>query len=188
MGDFLRRALGILAAECVLFSPLAASPASEKPRDAGASSMSSSEPADISPGAGRRDEAPLSRSDSSAGEESDEPGALERLRVGVVIAAGPVQPRGGGIIESGGIRVSVPDGAVEEPLMISVLRLENTPPVPEGRANATGGAVGYRFLPRGVRFAKPVEITIPYDTGLFVKECENPYNKRNQTNGNVGVS
>ena len=170
MGDFLRRALGILAAECVLFSPLAASegasPASEKPRDAGASSMSSSEPSGIAAGAGRGDNAPESRSDSSAGEQSDEPGALERLRVGVVIAGGPVQPRGGGIIESGGIRVSVPDGAVEEALMISVLRLENTPPVPEGRANATGGAAGYRFLPRGIRFAKPVEITMPYDTDV----------------------
>jgi hypothetical protein len=64
----------------------------------------------------------------------------------------------------------VPPGAVSKKTAISLTRKgpEVVPDLEPGMINVTAPAHGgYRFLPKGQKFAKPVQITLPYDASLL---------------------
>ena len=87
-----------------------------------------------------------------------------------LLMSAPVTPEGGGELRRGGVSLRIPPGAVDETVMVSVLELSNASPMHSGRANVTHGAAGYRFLPAGLRFSEPVQVTLPYDRGLNESE------------------
>ena len=82
--------------------------------------------------------------------------SLEPLASGVFDEAG-------GLLEHGALRLLLPPGALSRPVEIGIYSLGSTHEVPEGRQNVTDGAQAYRFLPAGLEFAVPVEISLPYD-------------------------
>ena len=67
-----------------------------------------------------------------------------------LLVSAPVTPEGGGELKSGLLLVSVPSGAVDETVMISVIGLWETSRMEGGRKNVTAGASAYRFLPAGL--------------------------------------
>lgn len=68
------------------------------------------------------------------------------------------------------VGVDVPAGAVGKPTDITVRHLGEiaVPPLDTGMINVTGPkGHAYEFLPHGQRFARPVEIVLPYDPALI---------------------
>ncbi|TFF38509.1 SpvB/TcaC N-terminal domain-containing protein [Mucilaginibacter psychrotolerans] len=65
--------------------------------------------------------------------------------------------------------VNIPSGALAANTNVSItaLRYQDTPPVGTDMVNVTSGAVAYRFLPHGSRFAKPVYLRLPVDKTLL---------------------
>nr|MDA8426516.1 SpvB/TcaC N-terminal domain-containing protein [Treponema sp.] len=76
----------------------------------------------------------------------------------------------GGVLELGGVRLELPAGAVKADTIISIEGLSSTAPLDEGMSNVTTGAAGYRFEPRGIRFEKPVRITMSFDRSILGSE------------------
>ncbi|XYH97300.1 SpvB/TcaC N-terminal domain-containing protein [Sorangium sp. So ce1128] len=64
-----------------------------------------------------------------------------------------------------GAVLEIPPGAVDEPVRITIRPLPLGEVRPMGRAmvNVTPGGRAYRFGPHGLRFKKPVRLTLPYD-------------------------
>ncbi len=95
---------------------------------------------------------------------SNEPdGASDDRRVSATVT---VTPEAGGSARVGLAEISVPPGAVREAMEITVTMLPATESLGEGLSNATAGAAGYRFSPRGATFDVPVEVRIGYDPSL----------------------
>jgi hypothetical protein len=67
-----------------------------------------------------------------------------------------VTPQNGGRIESGGLVVDVPPGAVSTPVTISAMLSNEAPP-----ANVALATAIYRFSPAGLTFLMPVRVEIP---------------------------
>jgi RHS repeat-associated protein len=84
---------------------------------------------------------------------------------------GAADPAAGGTVKLGtDVSLEVPPGAVEVGTELGITRKgrEMIPPLDAGMINVTSPAHGgYRFTPRGQRFAAPVKIRLPYDPGLL---------------------
>ena len=173
MKDFLRRALGLVMAETLLFAPFLwgegadgeastrqvhGAPVSGQVERERESEDSASE-REIAPGDNLVEE---SGGKAEVAREEDEEDSL-------LVSA--LVDENGGVLEEGGLRLHIPPGALLEPIEISIYGLTGTHEVPEGRQNVTGGARAYRFLPAGLKFAIPVEIFLPYDERLNESEA-----------------
>jgi len=66
-------------------------------------------------------------------------------------------------IKSNGARVQIPAGAMAENFKIKIEKLDDLdlPPLSSGMINVTAENGGYRFLPAGTTFEKPITIEIP---------------------------
>jgi len=64
-----------------------------------------------------------------------------------------------------GAHLEVPDGAMQTPARLSITALRNRdiPALDQDLVNVTGRYDGYRFLPHGSHFIKPVTISLDYD-------------------------
>ncbi|WP_437646447.1 SpvB/TcaC N-terminal domain-containing protein [Sorangium sp. So ce362] len=69
------------------------------------------------------------------------------------------------VVAFAGAVLEIPEGAVDEPVRITIRPLPEGEVRPMGRAmvNVTPGGRAYRFGPHGLRFKKPVRLTLPYD-------------------------
>ncbi|MGE5576613.1 MAG: SpvB/TcaC N-terminal domain-containing protein [Syntrophothermus sp.] len=67
------------------------------------------------------------------------------------------------VVSFGQVKLELPAGAVKEPVQITVEKLQKVNELNPGLSNSTGGAVGYRFKPDGLKFLKAVRVTIPYN-------------------------
>jgi len=87
------------------------------------------------------------------------------------MAWGTFDPAGGGKVRLGtDVSVEAPPGAVAGRTQIGITRKggEVIPRLEAGMVNVTAPAHGgYRFTPRGQKFAKPVKVTLPYDPDLL---------------------
>lgn len=94
--------------------------------------------------------------------------------------AGPVEDQGapyGRVVHAGqaatlsfaGATLEIPAGAVKEDTRITVRPLGDVqvPATDETLTNVTIGAQAYRFGPHGLKFEKPVSLTVPYDRFRF---------------------
>lgn len=70
-----------------------------------------------------------------------------------------------------GASLSINDSALIENKEISIHRLRKVDlaPMSSGLVNVTKGGYGYRFLPDGTKFLKPVEVELAYDENLIPK-------------------
>ena len=80
----------------------------------------------------------------------------------------------GGVLEAEGVRFSIPEGAVEEEVEITISRLYE---VAEGGEvkNVTAGFGGYRFLPKGMKFKRACELSLEYDERIEGEEAQGIY-------------
>ncbi|MCL2449818.1 MAG: hypothetical protein FWD17_12795, partial [Polyangiaceae bacterium] len=64
-----------------------------------------------------------------------------------------------------GTKLEIPAGAVEEDVTLSIRPLvaDQVPKMSPGMANVTPSGGAFRFGPHGLKFKKPVKITLPYD-------------------------
>ena len=83
-----------------------------------------------------------------------------------------ITKKDGGIIELGKTRLEIPFGAVKKDLIISIERLDYVNETGELLKNSTEQSGGYRFLPAGTKFKKPVKVIIPYDKNLSQEKIE----------------
>jgi RHS repeat-associated protein len=69
-----------------------------------------------------------------------------------------------------GAKLEIPAGAVDKDTRITVRPIEGieVPATDENLTNVTPGARAYRLGPHGLKFGKPVALTIPYDRSRFV--------------------
>lgn len=74
----------------------------------------------------------------------------------------------GGILRTDEAKIEIGESSLADDKEISVARLRpvDLPPMASGMINVTKG-VGYRFLPDGTKFQKPVSISIGYDEKLL---------------------
>jgi RHS repeat-associated protein len=71
------------------------------------------------------------------------------------------------------VGVDVPAGAVAHPTDVTLRHLDEhgLPPLDPGMINVTAPKNhGFEFLPHGQRFAKPVEVVVPYDPSLIPED------------------
>ncbi|MEO8552017.1 MAG: SpvB/TcaC N-terminal domain-containing protein, partial [Kofleriaceae bacterium] len=71
------------------------------------------------------------------------------------------------------VGLDVPAGALRTPTTISVVHLDasTVPPLDPGMVNVTAPKDrAYEFLPHGQRFAKPIEVLVPFDPSLIPSE------------------
>jgi RHS repeat-associated protein len=93
----------------------------------------------------------------------------EEEKVSTVVSAGrelaraDVSPEQGGTVTYSGVSLEIPAGAVEKATEIRIEELTETEKLDVGMKNVTGGSAGYRFLPEGMKFLKPVTLRLPYD-------------------------
>jgi RHS repeat-associated protein len=84
---------------------------------------------------------------------------------------GEIDAEHGGKVTLGtDVELEAPPGAVSGKVAIGISRkgAEVMPPLDAGMVNVTAPAhAGYRFLPKGQRFAKPVKVKLPYDPALL---------------------
>ena len=79
----------------------------------------------------------------------------------------PVTPTDSASVSLMGATLSVPLGAVEKEITLSITALDSADiaKLPQGMVNVTRNAAGFRFLPHGKHFsAKDAHITLPIDT------------------------
>jgi RHS repeat-associated protein len=76
-----------------------------------------------------------------------------------------VRPETSTTLSYGGARLDVPAGAVSAPVRITIrpLSSEQATPADRGEVNVVPDHSSYRFGPAGLRFVKPVRLTLPYD-------------------------
>lgn len=82
-----------------------------------------------------------------------------------------VKSRTTATIKNDGASLIVNDSAlvVDKEISISKLRSIDIAPMSSGLVNVTKGGYGYRFLPDGTKFSKPVKLVIEYDEALLPK-------------------
>lgn len=80
-----------------------------------------------------------------------------------------VHPGQAATVSYAGAMLEIPAGAVTEDTRITVRPLEDVavPATDDTLTNVTPGGRAYRFGPHGLKFAKPVSLTIPYDRSRF---------------------
>ena len=68
-------------------------------------------------------------------------------------------------IAFGGVKLDIPEGAVDKDVRITVRPLvaDQVPPMDARMANVSADGRAFRFGPHGLKFKKPVKITLPYD-------------------------
>ncbi len=73
-------------------------------------------------------------------------------------------------IQYGGVTLDIPQGAVDQDTDITIVPLNETDLAhyDPGMINVTYPAAGYRFLPHGMKFKKPINISFGYAKQLFV--------------------
>lgn len=82
------------------------------------------------------------------------------------VDVGPARPFA---LERGGASIAADSGVAEAPLRVSItpLRTVDLPPLPADLVNVTGQAKGFRFLPDGTVFQKPVALKLAFDPALL---------------------
>lgn len=82
-----------------------------------------------------------------------------------------VKARTTATIKNDGVSLIVNDSALieDKEISISTLRSVDIAPMSSGMVNVTKGGYGYRFLPDGTKFNKPVILEIGYDESLVPK-------------------
>jgi RHS repeat-associated protein len=80
----------------------------------------------------------------------------------------PMATATGGYLATDGASITVGEGALASEANIQIIRLRKAdlPPMESGMVNVTKGG-GYRFLPDGLKFEKPVAIELAYDEKLI---------------------
>jgi len=75
------------------------------------------------------------------------------------------------VLEADGASIIISDSALMEDKEICISKLRNIDiaPMSSGMVNVTKGGYGYRFLPDGTTFKKPIAIAIEYDENLIPK-------------------
>jgi RHS repeat-associated protein len=75
----------------------------------------------------------------------------------------------GGVLEFAGARLEVPPGALAADTRLSVRPLEQRAlePLEEDKTNVTPDSGGFRFGPHGLKFEKPVILSLPYDAAAL---------------------
>ena len=68
-----------------------------------------------------------------------------------------------------GVTLDIPEGAVDQDTEITVIPLTEVDlaRLDPGMVNVTSPAAGYRFLPHGMKFKKPIKISFGYSKSLF---------------------
>jgi RHS repeat-associated protein len=75
----------------------------------------------------------------------------------------------GGVLEFAGARLEVPPGALFADTRLSIRPLEQPAlaPLEDDKTNVTPDSGGFRFGPHGLKFRKPVLLTLPYDAAAL---------------------
>ena len=75
------------------------------------------------------------------------------------------------VLALGGARLEVPAGALSGPVKLSMRRLAagEVPALDSGMTNVTALKGGLRMGPHGLKFKKPVHLTVPFDPSLLSK-------------------
>ncbi len=81
-----------------------------------------------------------------------------------------VTPESDCSIEIEGARIDIPAGAVDNPIIVTILPITAAAGMNDGMANVTAGATAYRFGPHGTRFRKPVHVSLPFDSEILGSE------------------
>jgi RHS repeat-associated protein len=82
-----------------------------------------------------------------------------------------VTPELGGTLQYEGVSISIPPGAVEADMEITIEKLSSVAVLPATLENVTAGCHGYRFLPDGMIFRKEVEVSIPFSEEVLSSEA-----------------
>jgi RHS repeat-associated protein len=101
----------------------------------------------------------------ASGDRADESSAADSD------AASEAVPAGWYRITLGEVELLVPPGAVRSPTPIGIRKLSAVRSLGEGMANATAGAAGYRFEPKGMVFERAVRLTMRFDKSLLDSEA-----------------
>ena len=101
-------------------------------------------------------------------------GARGVKREASTVVAQKVIGKEGGVLEAEGVRFSIPEGAVEAEVEITISRLYE---VAEGGEvkNVTAGFGGYRFLPKGMKFKRACELSLEYDARIEGEDAQGIY-------------
>ena len=101
-------------------------------------------------------------------------GARGVKREASTVVAQKVIGKEGGVLEAEGVRFSIPEGAVEAEVEITISRLYE---VAEGGEvkNVTAGFGGYRFLPKGMKFKRACELSLEYDERIEGEDAQGIY-------------
>ena len=101
-------------------------------------------------------------------------GARGVKREASAVVAQKVIGQEGGVLEAEGVRFSIPEGAVEAEVEITISRLYE---VAEGGEvkNVTAGFGGYRFLPKGMKFKRACELSLEYDARIEGEDAQGIY-------------
>ena len=101
-------------------------------------------------------------------------GARGVKRDASAVVAQKVIGQEGGVLEAEGVRFSIPEGAVEAEVEITISRLYE---VAEGGEvkNVTAGFGGWRFLPEGMKFKRACELSLEYDERIEGEDAQGIY-------------
>jgi RHS repeat-associated protein len=104
---------------------------------------------------------PAEEPQSTAGRPVEDPGAP----YGKVVRAGEAST-----LAFAGVKLDIPAGALAEDTRITVRPLSDIeiPATDETLTNVTAGGHAYRLGPHGLKFQKPIALSIPYDRDRFV--------------------
>ena len=116
--------------------------------------------------------AAASSTSGSAGQTSSSLpfGREGEVAIGRAVAGAPVSIQLGTKIGA-----HIPAGAVSRPTAITIRQLgeDEVPPLDPGMVNVTApDRHAYEFLPHGQRFAKPIDVVVPYDPQLLPDEMK----------------
>ncbi|HEY6560417.1 MAG TPA: SpvB/TcaC N-terminal domain-containing protein [Polyangiaceae bacterium] len=77
-----------------------------------------------------------------------------------------VEPEKATVLSYGGARLEIPAGALKKPTRITIRPLVGGQVRPMGKAmrNVTPEARAFRFGPHGLKFEKPIKLSLPYDS------------------------
>ncbi len=87
-------------------------------------------------------------------------------------ASGTAKPDANTTIQLGSARLEIPAGAVEHEIDITIEALYEVERLDPGMNNATAGPSGFRFLPAGMEFLRPVYVTLPVDETQVQTEAQ----------------
>ena len=101
-------------------------------------------------------------------------GARGVKREASAVVAQKVIGQEGGVLEAEGVRFSIPEGAVEAEVEITISRLYEVAESGEVK-NVTAGFGGYRFLPKGMKFKRACELSLEYDERIEGEDAQGIY-------------